>query len=47
VLESVSGGLEPPTWPLPWRKAYMPFGELVPLWQFVQLPAVPLARYAS
>jgi hypothetical protein len=44
VLEFVRVGLDPPTWPLPWRNEYIPFGELVPPWQFVQLPTVPLAR---
>jgi hypothetical protein len=43
-LELVSNGLEPLIWPLPWRYEYIPFGEPVPLWQFTQLPGVPLAR---
>jgi hypothetical protein len=43
-LELVRGGLEPPSCPLPWRKEYIPFGELVPPWQLVQFPTVPDAK---
>jgi hypothetical protein len=45
-VELVSVGGEPLICRWPWRKEYIPLGELVPAWQPVQLPIVPAAKYA-